>query len=145
MGALFREPGGIKEGSGDVHLYPWGPSWETWERAHMLGAYVWKKVLRQISLHIGALLGDLGRGVCLPGTLRISSRWVLAMEHLSLYVSSVKWLQWSRESMLPLSTQVHGFKPGKSRRDFSGRKNPQCSFLRRGSKVVSTMSQICGM
>jgi hypothetical protein len=72
MGALFGEPGGIKEGSGDVHLYPWGPCWETWERVHMLGAYVWKKVLRQISLHIGAPLGDLGREVHLPGTLRIS-------------------------------------------------------------------------
>ena len=35
---------------------------------------------------------------------------------------SGKWLQWSRGSMLPLSTQVHGFKPGWSRQDFSGRK-----------------------
>jgi hypothetical protein len=28
----------------------------------MLGAYVWKKVLGRVSLHIGALLGNLGRG-----------------------------------------------------------------------------------
>ena len=47
-----------------------GPCWENWERAHMLGAYVWKKVLEWVSLHTGALLGDLGRGVRLPGTLR---------------------------------------------------------------------------
>jgi len=59
-GALFGEHGDIKEGSGDGHLYPWRPRWETWERAHMLGAYVWKKVLGQVSFHIGALLGGLG-------------------------------------------------------------------------------------
>ena len=23
------EPGGVKEGSGDGHLFPWGPHWET--------------------------------------------------------------------------------------------------------------------
>ena len=28
----------------------------------MLGACVWKKVLEQVSLHIGAPLRDLGRG-----------------------------------------------------------------------------------
>jgi len=44
-----------------------------------------------------------------------------------------------------LSTQVRGFKPGRSRQDFSGRKNPQHAFLRRGSKAVGPMSQICGM
>ena len=36
----------------------------------MMGDYVWKKVLERVSLHIGAPLGDLGRGVRLPGTLR---------------------------------------------------------------------------
>jgi len=36
----------------------------------MLGAYVWNKVLAQVSLHIGAPLVDLGRGVHLPETLR---------------------------------------------------------------------------
>ena len=34
----------------------------TWEMAHMLGVYVWKKVLGWVSLHIGDSLGDLGRG-----------------------------------------------------------------------------------
>jgi hypothetical protein len=29
--------------------------------------------------------------------------------------------------------------------DFSGRKNPQRSFLQRGSKAIGPMSQICGM
>jgi hypothetical protein len=28
---------------------------------------------------------------------------------------------------------------------FSGRKNPQCAFLRRGSKAVCPMSQLFGM
>jgi hypothetical protein len=32
-------------------------------------------------------------------------------------------LWWSRGSVLPLSTQVRGFNPGRSRQDFSGRKN----------------------
>ena len=68
---MLGEPGGVKEGSGDGHLFPWGPRWDTWERTHMPGAYVWKKVLGQMSPHIGALLGDLGRGgVHLLGTLR---------------------------------------------------------------------------
>jgi len=35
MGALLGEPGGVKEGSGYGHLFPWGPHLETWERAHM--------------------------------------------------------------------------------------------------------------
>jgi len=43
-----------------------------------------------------------------------------------------------------LSTQVRRFKPGRSRQDFSGRKNPQHAFLQKGSKAVVPMSQICG-
>jgi len=66
MGALSGEPGGVKEGPGDGHLFPWGPCWGTWGRAHMPGAYAWKKVLGWVSLHIGAPFGELGRGVCLP-------------------------------------------------------------------------------
>ena len=42
-------------------------------------------------------------------------------------------------------TQVRGFKPGRSRQIFKGEKNPQHVFLRRGSKAVCPMSQICGM
>jgi len=53
---------------------------------------------------------------------------------------SLKWLRWSRGSMLPLSTQVRKFKPGRSRQDFSGRKNPQHAFLRKGSKAVGPVS-----
>ena len=45
-------------------------------------------------------------------------------------------LRWSRSSVLPLSTQVRGFKPGRSRQDFSGRKNPQHASLWRGSKAA---------
>jgi hypothetical protein len=61
-GALLGEPGGIIEGFGDGHLFPWGPRWETWEWVHVLGAYERKKVLGRVSLHIGAPLGNLGRG-----------------------------------------------------------------------------------
>jgi len=49
-----------------------------------------------------------------------------------------------RGSVLPLSTQVCGFKPCRSRQDFSGQKNPQHAFLRKGSKAMGPMSQICG-
>ena len=37
--------------------------------------------------------------------------------------------------MLAFGTQVRGFKAGRSRRDFSGRKNPQHAFLRKGSRL----------
>ena len=47
--------------------------------------------------------------------------------------------------MLAFSTQVCGFKPGRSLRIFRAKKNPQHAFLRRGSKAVGPMSQICGM
>jgi hypothetical protein len=46
--------------------------------------------------------------------------------------------------MLPSGTQVRGFKPGRSRRIFFGRKNPQHAFLQKGSKAVGFVSQICG-
>ena len=45
-------------------------------------------------------------------------------------------LRWSRGSVLAFSTQVRGFKPGRSRR-----KNPQHASLRRGSKAVGPMSK----
>ena len=57
--------------------------------------------------------------------------------------TAVKRLWWSRGSVLPLSTQVRGFKPSRSQQDFSGRKNPQHAFLWKGSKAVGPMSQIC--
>jgi hypothetical protein len=47
-------------------------------------------------------------------------------------------------SMLASGTKVRGFKPGRSRPIF-GRKNPQHAFLRRGSKAVGPVSQLCGM
>jgi hypothetical protein len=56
-----------------------------------------------------------------------------------------KRLRWSRGSVLPLSTQVHGFKPVRSHQDFSGQKNPHHAFLRKGSKAVGPMLQICGI
>jgi len=60
MGALLGEFGGVKEGSEDGHLFPWGPHWETWKRAHMPRACVWKKVLGRVSLPIGARSGTWG-------------------------------------------------------------------------------------
>jgi hypothetical protein len=48
-------------------------------------------------------------------------------------------------SMLASGTQVRGFAPGRSRRIFFGRKNPQHAFLRKGSKAVCSMSQICSI
>jgi hypothetical protein len=47
-------------------------------------------------------------------------------------------------SMLASGTRVHGFKPGRSLRIFFGRKNPQHAFLRKGSKAVGPVLQICG-
>jgi len=47
--------------------------------------------------------------------------------------------------VLPLSTQVRGLKPGRSHQDFSGRKNPQHAFFRKGSKAMGSMLQISGM
>jgi hypothetical protein len=44
-------------------------------------------------------------------------------------------------SILSSSTQVRGFKPGRSRRIFQGEK----FFSSRGSKAFGAMSQICGM
>ena len=59
----------------------------------------------------------------LAGHLKITNRGKCVLKRL--------W--WSRGSALPLSTQVRGFNPGRSRQDFSGRKNPQYVFLRKGS------------
>jgi uncharacterized protein (DUF1786 family) len=47
-------------------------------------------------------------------------------------------------SMLASGAQDHGFEPDRSRRIFWA-KYPQHAFLRRGSKAVCPMSQICGM
>jgi len=58
---------------------------------------------------------------------------------------TIQRLRSCRGSVLPLSTQVRGFKSGQSHQDFSGRKNPQHAFLQKGSKAVDPMSQICGM
>jgi hypothetical protein len=46
-------------------------------------------------------------------------------------------------SMLASGTQHRGFEPGRG--FFRGEKIPQHAFLRRGSKAVCSMSQICGM
>jgi hypothetical protein len=61
-GISVRELGGIKEGSEDGHLFPWGPCWESYERAHMPWTFVWKKVPGQVSLPLWAPLGNLEGG-----------------------------------------------------------------------------------
>ena len=76
--------------------------------------------------------------VATASRIPMSSDWLQKVSGI-LY-KSVKRLRWSRGSVLPLSTQVRGFKPGRSRQDFSGRKNSQHAFLRRGSKAVGPMS-----
>jgi hypothetical protein len=48
--------------------------------------------------------------------------------------------------MLASGTQLRGFKPGRSRQIFQGKKkNPQHAFLWRGSKAISPTSQIFSM
>ena len=58
------------------------------------------------------------------------------------HVLHIPRLRWSRGSVLAFGTQIHGFKPARSRRIFQGEKNPQHAFLRRGSKAVCPMSYI---
>jgi hypothetical protein len=65
--------------------------------------------------------------------------WLLVMEFRSSGFSGLV------VSMLASGTRVRGFKPGRSRRIFSCEKNPQHAFLRKGSKAVCPMSQICGI
>jgi len=48
-------------------------------------------------------------------------------------------LRWSRDSMLAFSTQVCGFKPGRSRCIFRAKKS-SARLLQRGSKAVGPMS-----
>jgi hypothetical protein len=47
--------------------------------------------------------------------------------------------------MLSSGTQHRGFKHGLCRRIFRAKKKPQHAFLRKGSKSVCPVSQICGM
>jgi hypothetical protein len=47
--------------------------------------------------------------------------------------------------MLASGTQDRGFTLDRSRRIFSGWKNPQHAFLWKGSKIICLMSQLWGM
>ena len=47
-------------------------------------------------------------------------------------------------SMLPLAPKFAGSNPAEAV-GFFGRKNPQHAFLRRRSKIICPMSQLCGM
>ena len=79
-----------------------------------------------------------------PTTFSWSTNPLPVIESQGSYMP-FQWLRWSSGRVLPLSTQVRGFKPSRSRQDFSGRKNPQHAFLWKGSKAVGPMLQICGM
>jgi hypothetical protein len=62
--------------------------------------------------------------------------------HVSIYVKRLRWSgDWHAGLWYP-SSRVRTW-PNPS--DFSGRKNPQHAFLRRGSKAVGPLSQICGI
>ena len=72
--------------------------------------------------------------VCVMRATRLTGRTFLEFVHRNI------WLRWSMGSVLAFSTQDCGFKPGRSRRIFRAKKNPQHVFLRRGSKAVGPMS-----
>ena len=62
--------------------------------------------------------------------------YVSPADHISvLHLPLLQRLRWSRGSVLAFGTQLREFKPGQSRRIFSGRKYPQHAFLRKGSKA----------
>ena len=70
------------------------------------------------------------------------------MRYLLIYLLTYLLTQrhlWSRGSVLAFGTQVRGFKPGRSRRIIQGEENLQHASLRKGSKAVCPMLQICGM
>ena len=72
-------------------------------------------------------------------TLFILAHSVLFHLSFSLTISTMR-LRWSRGSVLAFSTQIRGFKPGRSRRNFRAKKYSQHAFLPRGSKAVGPMS-----
>jgi hypothetical protein len=86
------------------------------------------------------IVGRISNPVCLQSfkiqceVLR--SRWFLCLHVLLHRASGFGGLV---VSMLASGTRVRGFKPGRSRHT-----NPQHAFLRKGSKAVGSMSQICG-
>jgi len=51
-------------------------------------------------------------------------------------VRELKWRRWSRGSVLAFSTEVRGFKPGRSRRIFSGEKILSASSFRGEVKLL---------
>jgi hypothetical protein len=65
----------------------------------------------------------------------ISLKYILRF----LFSISIKWL-----ACWPLVPMITGSPPAEAV-GFFGRKNPQHAFLRKGSKAVCPMSQICGM
>jgi hypothetical protein len=68
--------------------------------------------------------------------------WVPHVRHpgsLCYLTAVLERLWWFRVNVLPLSTEVRGFKPSRSCQDFSGWKNPRRAFLRRGGKGIGPM------
>ena len=63
--------------------------------------------------------------------------FLVALKERKLVQVRTARLRWSRGSVLAFGTQVRGS-------DFSGRKNPQHAFIRKGSKAVCTIPHIYG-
>ena len=73
----------------------------------------------------------------LTATNQIIPMHYFIVEHLkNIYIFSER-LRWSRGSVLAFSTQVRGFKPGRSRRIFKGETNPQHPSLNGVEVVIS--------
>ena len=48
-----------------------------------------------------------------------------SLKHIYIYIYIYQWLRWSRGSVLAFSTEVLGFKPGRSRRIFRAKKSSE--------------------
>jgi len=83
MGALLGEPGVVKEGTGDGHLFPLGPRWETWERTHARGLCMEEASGSGVSQYSGSI-GGHGEGGPSAGNFEKWMKGSLGMGHLSL-------------------------------------------------------------
>jgi len=71
---LLWEPGGVRGGCGDGQLFPWGPHWETWERAHARGLCVEEGSGTGVSPYRCPAVGPGKGGFRLPETFRVGWR-----------------------------------------------------------------------
>jgi len=64
-----------------------------------------------------------------PFHRRLASKAMPRYFRINIESIKVEGLRWSRGSVLPLSTQVRRFKPGRRRQDFSGRKKSSAHLI----------------